>query len=81
MLYCIICFRPADDPHHIRYRSRGGGDGAENRAPLCRYHHTGKESIHSGHIKLIPVDGGLQVWVKNKIGTLCLSKTIALGGK
>jgi hypothetical protein len=27
------------EDHHLRYRSRGGGDAPENRACLCRFHH------------------------------------------
>jgi hypothetical protein len=27
------------EDHHLVYRSRGGGDGMENRTSLCRFHH------------------------------------------
>ncbi len=27
------------EEHHVRYRSRGGGEGLSNRVTLCRFHH------------------------------------------
>lgn len=36
--------------HHIRYRSRGGGEEEENRITLCAFHHL--VGIHGGLVRL-----------------------------
>ena len=36
--------------HHIRFRSRGGGDEAANLTTLCAAHH--QRAIHSGRIRI-----------------------------
>jgi hypothetical protein len=33
---CVYCGKPAEVLDHIWPRSRGGGDGWENRAPTCK---------------------------------------------
>ena len=33
------CPMPADDPHHIKPRSKGRDDRLSNLQALCRYHH------------------------------------------
>jgi hypothetical protein len=33
------CKSPADDPHHIKQRSKGRDDRIENLLALCRFHH------------------------------------------
>ena len=36
--------------HHIRYRSRGGSDAAENRITLCAVHH--RRIVHEGYARV-----------------------------
>ena len=36
--------------HHIRFRSRGGGDETENRVTLCAFHHL--RGVHEGRMRL-----------------------------
>lgn len=33
------CARPAQDPHHIKLRSKGRDDRMENLLAVCRHHH------------------------------------------
>jgi hypothetical protein len=43
---CEVCERrPGTDPHHIQFRSQGGGDVAWNLLWLCRACH---DDIHAG---------------------------------
>lgn len=50
--WCTVpgCSRPGDEEHHVLFRSRGGGDAAENRTGVCWFHH--QECIHAGHVKV-----------------------------
>jgi hypothetical protein len=50
--FCQIpkCSRPACHRHHIRWRSRGGGDEPANILFVCRVHHL--RGIHQGYIKV-----------------------------
>lgn len=41
---CRLCGRPAQDAHHLIFRSHGGDDVPENLIPLCRRCH---DSIHA----------------------------------
>jgi hypothetical protein len=34
-----LCRRPAEHPHHVRHRSRGGDDSIGNLLSLCAPHH------------------------------------------
>jgi len=38
------------EDHHLKYRSRGGGDEDENRTTLCHAHH--RHGVHRGYIKI-----------------------------
>jgi hypothetical protein len=48
--FCVVpgCSRAADQSHHIRFRSHGGGDQEANRASVCWRHHRG---IHDGFLR------------------------------
>ena len=37
---CVLCFNPANHPHHIILKSAGGSDERDNLAPLCGSCHT-----------------------------------------
>jgi hypothetical protein len=43
------CSRPADDVHHIIFRSKGGGHELENQVSVCAPHH---RAIHCGWIRV-----------------------------
>jgi len=40
IILCECCHKVATDLHHIKYKSRGGGDEVENIISLCRKCHT-----------------------------------------
>jgi len=44
------CSRTAAHAHHVTYRSRGGGDEAENLTALCAAHHLA--GIHRGFLRV-----------------------------
>jgi len=44
------CSHPVQHLHHIRYRSRGGGNETDNLVGLCWRHHL--VGIHRGHLKV-----------------------------
>jgi hypothetical protein len=44
------CSRKASHSHHITFRSRGGGDEAENQVALCAFHHL--RCIHGGWLRV-----------------------------
>lgn len=51
------CFKRADDPHHIKKKSRGGGNEVENLIHGCRECHTwteknDREAVKRGTSKL-----------------------------
>ncbi len=59
---CLVpgCSRGAAHAHHVRFRSAGGGDEAENLVSLCAAHH-----LHAVHLGWISVRGeapGRLVW-------------------
>ena len=39
IILCEVCNAVAVDIHHIKYKSRGGGDDIENLIALCRSCH------------------------------------------
>jgi hypothetical protein len=43
------CSRAADQSHHIKFRSHGGGDQESNRTSVCWPHHRG---IHHGFVRV-----------------------------
>lgn len=80
---CRVCgqrvqylWEPLDnhgEVHEWRYRSAGGPDTEPwNCILLCRGCHQGNRSIHSGHIRIIPIDsdtgmgGPVRVWRKGE---------------
>jgi hypothetical protein len=44
------CSHRAADAHHVKLRSRGGGDGLENQIGVCRFHH--HRCIHAGWLRV-----------------------------
>lgn len=54
------CSRAAVHAHHIRYRSRGGGDEAENLVSLCAAHHL--HGVHRGFVRVRGVAPGGLDW-------------------
>jgi hypothetical protein len=44
------CCRAAVHAHHVQYRSRGGGDEAENLTALCAAHHL--VGVHRGYLRV-----------------------------
>jgi hypothetical protein len=44
------CSRAAVHAHHVRYRSRGGGDEAANLVSLCAAHHL--HGVHRGFVRV-----------------------------
>ena len=54
------CSRPAEHEHHIRFRSRKGGEQETNRAGLCDRHHL--LGIHGGWISVEGRAGEHLVW-------------------
>jgi len=42
------CSRAADDAHHRKFRSHGGGHGGENLVSLCAFHHL--RCVHTGRL-------------------------------
>ena len=47
---CPGCSKAADHVHHIKYRSKGGGDEQENLTSLCAAHHL--HGVHEGHVRV-----------------------------
>jgi hypothetical protein len=47
-----VCGRRDVTPHHLRFRSRGGDDSAENVTTLCVWCHL--EGVHGGRIAVAP---------------------------
>lgn len=47
-----VCTRRDVTPHHLVFRSRGGGDEDENAASLCAWCHL--EGIHQGRLRASP---------------------------
>jgi hypothetical protein len=66
-----VCRRSDVTPHHLRFRSHGGGDEDKNLATLCVWCHL--HGIHGGRIVARPVGEEIH-W---RIG--CVSPTIVHG--
>jgi len=47
-----VCERHDVQPHHLRFRSAGGGEEHENLASLCTWCHL--EGVHGGRIRVAP---------------------------
>ena len=47
-----MCSRRDVTPHHLKYRSKGGGDEPDNVASVCSWCHL--HGIHGGRIRAEP---------------------------
>jgi hypothetical protein len=54
------CSRAAVHAHHLRYRSRGGGDEAANLVSLCAPHHL--HGVHRGFVRVRGAAPGGLTW-------------------
>jgi hypothetical protein len=54
------CSCPAEHEHHVKYRSRGGGEETWNRIGVCDAHHL--SGIHCGRVKVEGRAGERLVW-------------------
>jgi len=52
-------YRLWTDCHHVRWRSKGGGNDPENLVVLCTRHHT---AVHEGRLIVEPLEGGGWQW-------------------
>jgi predicted restriction endonuclease len=60
---CVVCGLRATDMHHVKYRSRGGGDTVDNCAPLCGPHH---RAVHAKWLRLVKTETGWRCeWVRH----------------
>jgi hypothetical protein len=52
MGWCQVpgCSRPADDSHHVLFRSHGGGHESENLVGMCKPHHL--RGVHMGRVRV-----------------------------
>jgi hypothetical protein len=62
-----VCARRDVTPHHLHFRSRGGGDEDENVATLCVWCHL--RGIHEGRLAAEPPASRIQ-WRIGRMGTL-----------
>jgi hypothetical protein len=56
-----VCTRPATEIHHVVFRSRGGGEEAVNKLPLCTPCH--QRAIHRGTILVTGKAGQRLIWI------------------
>jgi hypothetical protein len=54
------CSRPAQESHHMKYRSQGGSDDPSNLVGLCAMHH--RLGVHSGHLEVSGTAGEHVEW-------------------
>jgi hypothetical protein len=45
-----VCTNRDCQPHHVKFRSRGGGDAPANLTTLCTQCHVGGNGVHAGHL-------------------------------
>jgi hypothetical protein len=62
-----VCTRREVTPHHLQFRSRGGGDEDENLASLCVWCHL--HGVHEGRIGAEPLASRIR-WRIGRSGTL-----------
>ena len=55
---CPVCNRRDVTPHHLKFRSRGGGDEDDNLASTCTWCHL--DAIYSGKMKAEPLAGSIR---------------------
>ena len=61
---CLVCGKPAHkEPHHIKYKSEGGGDVVENVGSLCYDCHN---LIHHKGLREL-IEKATQVWGLKKV--------------
>jgi hypothetical protein len=60
-----VCGRRGVTPHHLRFRSAGGDDSAENLSSLCVWCHL--EGIHGGRLQATPPASNIG-WVIGRMG-------------
>lgn len=65
-----VCGRHDLTPHHLKFRSKGGGDEPENLTSLCVWCHL--EGVHGGRIRAEPQPDGIH-WT---IGRLAPSRVV-----
>jgi hypothetical protein len=65
------CTRPAEQLHHVIFRSRGGTDDVWNQIPLCRRHHLG--GVHDGYLEVTGRAGERLTW-KPAIGEVWITE-------
>ena len=64
---CPVCTRRDVTPHHLTFRSRGGGDETENVATLCVWCHL--QGVHAGRIAAEPPASRIH-WRIGRSGTV-----------
>lgn len=57
---CPVCGRRDVQPHHVTFRSRGGGDEPQNVTSLCRYCHL--DGVHEQRIVVSGEAPGALTW-------------------
>lgn len=62
-----VCDRHDVTPHHLKFRSRGGGDEAANLTSLCVWCHL--EGVHGGRIRAEPKPDGIH-WTIGRIAPI-----------
>jgi hypothetical protein len=62
-----VCERHDVTPHHLRFRSQGGGEEPENLTSLCVWCHL--EGVHGGRIKADPQPEGIH-WTIGRMAAL-----------
>jgi len=62
-----VCDRHDVTPHHLKFRSRGGGDEAANLTSLCVWCHL--EGVHGGRIRAEPRPDGID-WTIGRVAPI-----------
>ena len=62
-----VCDRHDVTPHHLKFRSRGGGDEPENLTSLCVWCHL--EGVHGGRIRAEPKSDGIH-WTIGRVAPI-----------
>ena len=70
-----VCTRRDVTPHHLVFRSHGGGDESENVASLCVWCHL--RGVHEGRVAAEPPASRMR-WRIGRRGTLCVEGRIRI---
>ncbi len=62
-----VCDRHDVTPHHLKFRSQGGGDEPENLASLCVWCHL--EGVHGGRLRAEPRPQGVR-WTIGRVAPM-----------